>query len=73
MGYLGDLREHAQSFLRGLTTLLGGFALIVVGTVAGYADSRWLDVLAGTLATVGIILAFCGFFVYVLPPLLPAK
>lgn len=73
VGYFADLREHTPELLRGLTTLIGGLALVLVGTIVGYADSRWLDVLAGTLATTGIVLAFVGSFVYVLPPLLPAK
>jgi hypothetical protein len=73
VGYLADLGAHKTEFLKGLTYLVAGFALVLIGTIVGYADSRWLDVLAGVFATTGIVVAFLGFFVHVLPPLLPAK
>lgn len=73
VGYLADLAEHKSDLLKGLTYFVAGLALVLVGTIVGYSDSRWLDVLAGTLATGGIVVIFLGFFVHVLPPLLPAK
>lgn len=73
VGYLEDLRSHADSFGRGATFLVGGFALILVGTFTGTFEPKLAQVAAGTIATTGIVVAFLGFFVYILPPLLPAK
>lgn len=73
MTWLADVRAEKDSLIRGGTFLLGGFALILVGTLVGLEGSRWAQVGAGTLAVTGIVVMFLGFFVYVLPPLLPSK
>ncbi len=73
VGYFADLAEQKQHFLKGLTYVVAGLALMLAGTIVGYMDGRWPDILAGTLATGGVVLAFLGFFVHVIPPLLPAK
>lgn len=73
MGYFADLGEHKASFLKGFTFVLGGFALMLAGTIVGYLDSKLGDIAAGTLATTGVVIAFLGFFIHVIPPLLPAK
>lgn len=73
MSFLQGVREHKDALLRGATLLVGGLALVVAGTLVGLDDAAWAQVAAGTLAVSGIVVAFLGFFVYVLPPLLPAK
>lgn len=67
------LREHKDTLLRGVTLLVGGFALILAGSLIGIGTSRLAQVAAGTVAVAGVIAAFLGFFVYLLPPLLPSK
>lgn len=71
--WLQDVLAEKDSLLRGATLLLGGLALVLVGTLIGLAEGKWVAVAAGTLATTGIVVAFLGLFVYVLPPMLPAK
>lgn len=73
MAWLDDVLAHKDSLLRGVTLALGGMALVLAGTLLGLADGKWMAVAAGTLATTGIVVAFLGLFVYVLPPMLPAK
>ena len=73
MAFVETLREHAATLLRGLTLLLGGLALIAAGSLIGLGDATWAQMTGGTLAVAGIVVAFLGFFVYVLPPLLPAR
>lgn len=73
VGYFADVAEHRTELLKGATFVLGGLALVLIGTIVGYLDSRAADVFAGTLAVTGIVLAFLAFFVHLLPPLLPAK
>lgn len=73
MGYLSDVAEHKTDFLKGLTYLVAGFALILIGTIIGYGTGKAAAIAAGTLATTGIVIAFVGFFVHIVPPLLPAK
>lgn len=73
VAFVDAFREHAPSLLRGATLLLGGLALIAAGSLIGLGDATWAQMVAGTLAVSGIVVAFLGFFVYVLPPLLPAK
>ena len=73
VGYLQDVKEHKDVLLRGATLLVGGLALMVAANMVGLADGTWFQVAAGLLAVAGIVVAFLGFFVYLLPPLLPAK
>lgn len=73
VSFLQSVREHRDSLLRGATLLVGGLALIVAGNLVGLAEPPAAQVAAGTMAVGGIVVAFLGFFVYVLPPLLPAK
>lgn len=73
MAWLDDVLTHKDSLIRGATLALGGMALVLAGTLLGLAEGKWMAVAAGTLATTGIVVAFLGLFVYVLPPMLPAK
>lgn len=73
MSFLEGVRENKASLLRGATLFVGGLALVVAGTLIGLADAIPAQISAGLLAVTGIVVAFLGFFVYVLPPLLPAK
>lgn len=73
MSFLQSVRENKDALLRGASLLVGGLALILAGSLVGLAEPAPAQVLAGTLAVGGIVVAFLGFFVYVLPPLLPAK
>lgn len=73
VGFLSDLREHTSSLLKGLTFLLAGIALIIAGTIVGYLDGKAAAFGAGTLAVTGVSVAFLGFFLHIVPPLLPAK
>jgi hypothetical protein len=70
---LEQIRAEKDSLIRGATLVLGGMALVLAGTLIGLGESKFAAVAAGTLATTGIVVAFLGFFIYVLPPLLPAK
>lgn len=67
------LKQNRDALLRGLTFVVGGLALLVVGNMVGLSDATWAHIVAGLVAVTGITVAFLGFFVYVLPPLLPAK
>jgi len=71
--WLADVRAQKDSLIRGGTFLLGGFALVLAGTLVGLEGSKWAQVAAGIVAVTGIVVMFLGFFVYVLPPLLPSK
>ena len=73
MTWLEEVLAQKDSLIRGGTLLLGGFALILAGTLVGLEGSKWAQVAAGTLAVTGIVVMFLGFFVYVLPPILPSK
>ena len=73
MAWLQDVLAQKDSLIRGGTLFLGGLALVLAGTLIGFATGKWMQVAAGTLAVTGIIVMFLGFFVYVIPPLLPAK
>ena len=73
MGVLEQLRENAASLVRGVTLLVGGLALILVGTFVGLGSSKLAMMAAGTIAFGGVCVAFLGFFLYLLPPLLPPK
>ncbi|HUR68989.1 MAG TPA: hypothetical protein VM370_07055 [Candidatus Thermoplasmatota archaeon] len=73
MAWLRDVLAQKDSLIRGGTLLVGGLALVLAGTLIGLEGSKWAQVAAGTLAVTGIVVMFLGFFVYVVPPLLPAK
>lgn len=73
VGYLQDVLEHKDHLLKGVTLLVGGAALVLAGTLIGLGGTRVTEIAAGTLAVTGVVTMFLGFFVYVLPPLLPAK
>lgn len=73
MSWLSDVLAQKDSLIRGGTFLLGGFALMLAGTLVGLQGSRWAQVGAGTVAVTGIVVMFLGFFLYVVPPLLPSK
>lgn len=73
MPWLDDVLQQKDSLIRGGTLLLGGLALVLVGTIVGFGTGKWVQVAAGTLAVTGVVIMFLGFFVYVVPPLLPAK
>ncbi len=73
VGYLDDGKEHKDVLLRGATLLVGGLALLVAANLVGLSDATWAQMTAGLVAVAVIVVAFLGFFVYLLPPLLPAK
>lgn len=73
MGFVDSLRENRDTLLRGVTLLVGGLALILVGTLIGQSTGKLAMLAAGTLAVGGVTAAFLGFFLYLLPPLLPPK
>lgn len=73
VAWLADVVQQKDSLIRGGTLILGGLALVLAGTLIGFATGKWMQVAAGTLAVTGIVVMFLGFFVYVVPPLLPAK
>jgi hypothetical protein len=73
VGYLKDVLSHKDTLVRGVTFILGGAALVLAGTLIGLNTTKVAQVAAGTIATTGVIVMFLGFFVYILPPLLPAK
>lgn len=73
MAWLQDVLAQRDSLIRGGTLLLGGLALVLVGTLIGLAAGKWMQVAAGSLAVTGIVVMFLGFFVYIVPPMLPAK
>lgn len=73
MTWLEDVLAQKDSLIRGGTLLIGGIALILAGTLIGLGGTKWLQVAAGTLATTGVVVMFLGFFLYVVPPMLPAK
>lgn len=73
MAWLEDVLAQRDSLIRGGTLILGGLALVLAGTLLGFAEGKWMQVGAGTLAVTGIVVMFLGFFVYIVPPILPAK
>lgn len=73
MSLLDGLREHKDTLLRGVTLLVGGAALILVGSLIGAGTSKLAMVSAGTIAITGLVAMFLGFFIYILPPLLPGR
>jgi hypothetical protein len=73
VGLLDALKENAASLVRGASLLVAGFALILVGTIIGVGTSKAAMMTAGTIAFGGLCAAFLGFFLYILPPLLPPK
>ncbi|GEM_PF-6075520 len=73
VGFLDQVRENTASLVRGVSLLVAGLALILVGTLVGLGSSKLAMMAAGTIAFGGVCAAFLGFFLYVLPPLLPPK
>lgn len=73
MAWLAEVLSHKDSLLRGATLLAGGAALVLAGSMVSGMEGNLGAIFAGTLATTGIVLMFLGFFVHVLPPLLPAR
>lgn len=73
VAWLQDVLAQRDSLIRGGTLLLGGLTLVLAGTLIGFASGKWMQVAAGTLAVSGIVVMFLGFFVYIVPPMLPAK
>lgn len=73
VGYWSDLLEHKDSFIRGATFLVGGLALVLAGTLVGLASGKPAQITAGLVAITGIVVMFLGAFLYIVPPLLPAK
>ena len=62
-----------DALLRGATLVLGGLALLLAGTLVGLAEGKWMQVAAGSIAVTGLVVAFLGVFLYVVPPLLPDR
>ena len=73
MRILEGVREHKDTLLRGASLLVGGAALVLVGSLIGVGAGKVAMVGAGTLAITGVVVMFLGFFVYLLPPLLPGR
>jgi hypothetical protein len=73
VGLLEQLRENTASLARGVSLLVAGVALVLVGTLIGLGSSKLAMMTAGTIAFGGVCVAFLGFFLYLLPPLLPPK
>ena len=73
MSIRDSLSENKDTLLRGVTLLVGGAALVLVGSFVGNGTSKVAMVTAGSIAIAGVIAMFLGFFVYLLPPLLPGK
>ena len=73
VGWIQDVLAEKDSLLRGLTLLLGGAALVLAGSMIGLNAAKATQITAGLVATTGVVTMFLGFFIYVLPPLLPAK
>lgn len=73
MPWLQDVLAQKDALIRGGTFLLGGLALVLAGTFIGFGSGKWLQVAAGTLAISGVVVMFLGFFIYIVPPMLPAK
>lgn len=73
VGLVEQLKENVASLVRGATLLVGGLALILAGTLVGLGSSKAAMIIAGTIAFTGVCVAFLGFFLYILPPLLPSK
>ena len=73
MPWLDEVRAEKDSLIRGGKLVLGGLALVLAGTLIGFASGKWMQVVAGLFAVTGIVVMFLGFFVYVVPPLLPSR
>lgn len=71
MGYFQEILAERDALLRGVTLLVGGAALVLAGSMIGLNAERLWQIMAGVVATSGIVVMLLGFFVYVLPPLLP--
>lgn len=73
VGYFDDVWAERATLLRGLTLFLGGTALVLAGSMIGLNGEKAAQIAAGTVAVTGIVAMFLGFFVYLLPPLLPSR
>jgi hypothetical protein len=73
MGLLQALLENKDTLLRGASLLIGGAALVLVGSLIGAGAGKLAMLSAGTIAITGVVVMFLGFFVYILPPLLPSR
>ncbi len=73
MAILDSLREHKDTLLRGVTGLGGGAALVLAGSLVGVGTGKFEMIAAGTIAVTGVVVMFLGFFIYILPPLLPGR
>lgn len=73
MAWLSDVLAEKDALLRGATLVVGGLALVLAGSMIGLNTAKVTQIMAGVVATGGIVAIFLGFFVYILPPLLPAK
>lgn len=73
VGYLEDLKDSRDAFLRGLTFVAGGLALVMAATLVGYAPGKAAQIGAGVLGVTGITVIVLGVILYILPPLLPSR
>lgn len=73
VGFVDGLKEHKATLLRGASLILGGLGLMLVGTLIGTSESKPAMLVAGTLAFSGLCVILLAFFLYILPPMLPAK
>jgi hypothetical protein len=48
-------------------------ALILAASMVGYGTGKLFEITAGVLGFGGLCAMFLGFFLYLLPPLLPGK
>lgn len=67
------LAENRDTLVRGLVLLVGGVALVLAASMVGYGSGKTFEVVAGVLGFGGLCAMFLGFFLYLLPPLLPSK
>lgn len=73
VSFLAGLKEHKATLVRGASLIAGGIGLMLVGTLVGTSESKAAMLIAGTLAFSGLCIVLLAFFLYLLPPLLPAK
>ena len=53
--------------------MVGGATLVLAASLIGYGEGKTFDIVAGLLGIGGVTSLFLGFFLYVLPPILPGK
>ncbi|HEX2022426.1 MAG TPA: hypothetical protein VHH36_06915 [Candidatus Thermoplasmatota archaeon] len=73
MSYLAEVWSQRDHLLQGVAVLLGGAALVLVGTLVGLNLEKAWQIAAGVVAVGGVVAMFLGFFLYLLPPFLPAR